>query len=118
MIRRTRGVCLASDGTLYERIDVPVRAHRSEKQEALGLFRSDSVTLLDLRQTLSEERRLFAGSCSALAGSPEVRRGPTLLLVERPSITALSTRNCHRSRRPALRLMIVAYLSTSWMSVL
>ena len=67
----------------------------------LGPFRGDYVTLLDLHQTLPEEYRLFAESCSAFTGSRKIQQELTLLLVERPSITALSTRNCHLNRRPA-----------------
>lgn len=86
--------------------------------KALGPFRGDRVTLLDRRQTLSEEHRFFANSYLACASSQKTQRGFTLLLVERPSITVLNTRNCHLSRRPALWLMIVAYLSSSRMKVL
>jgi hypothetical protein len=108
MIRRTRGVRSASKGTLYGRI--------SRKLSAVSA--TNHITLLDLHQTPPEGHRLFAVSYLDSTRSQEVRCEPTLLLEERPSITALSTRNCHLSRRPALRLMTFAFLSSSWMSSL
>lgn len=117
MIRRTRcGLGLGRHliRANYDALEESIKGVRSRKRSALP----DYVTLLDLRQTLPEEGQLFATRFLAAVVSRDTLRKVTLLLVARPSITAPSTRNCHRSRRPALRLMVVWYLSRSWMNVL
>ena len=66
IIRRTRGVCLVSKGTLYERandaLEEAINGVRSRTCSALSGY----VTLLDLRRTLPGEHQLFAGDALTL----------------------------------------------------
>lgn len=85
MIRRTRGVCLISGGTLYERIDDTLGGVIDREQaKALGAFRGGRVTLLGLRQTLSEGDQLFACRCWTGRASLLLVRGFAISTGARP----------------------------------
>jgi len=58
MIRRTRGVCLVSEGTLYERANDALNGARSGGRSALPDYTIHHTP--DLRQTLPEGHQLFA----------------------------------------------------------
>lgn len=60
MIRRTRGVCLVSEGTLYERANDALNGARSGGRSALPDYTIHHTP--DLRQTLPEGHQLFAKS--------------------------------------------------------